>query len=344
MHHCANRRQVGAEIGQEREAQREKCSCRIERELRVHAIAASTRIGKKCLAPRRLPLDRPAQTLGGKQHGRVFGFRRASSAKTAADIAIVQLNALRGDAEHRRQMRAHHRHSLGRQPDIVFAVASGGSASARLHRVADDSLAVKGDSRHVRSLLERRAHCGCVAGFILKAGVRGDIVVQELRAMRASLPGVRHRGQLFVFDFHQLNGIFGERRGIRDRHRHQLTGKTHPVERDRVPARLQNRFSAESGVAHETRRPGKLRHVRAEKNERHPWRRPGARGVDALDTRMRAVRAQKVRVQLAGHIDVSRVTPAADQQPMVFNPRQFGAPPWSGKLRQPCKIPPVDEE
>ena len=167
---------------------------------------------------------------------------------------------------------------------------------------------------------ERRRDGLHVARFVLERKVAGHVGVQLRRAGGHRRLEACDGGQVAVLDLDQLPRILGNRRGIRDDHRHRLADEAHAVEREHRVVRLAQLLPVPAGVADDVRQrleSGCARAV-AGQHRSHAGMSQRPRGVDAGDIGMRPVGAEKSGVQLARQVPVGRVAALAGDETGVF--------------------------
>src|SRR6202042_2276268 len=89
-HEAAERRQVRADIGQDRNAQAEEAAFAVERQLGARDVVAALIVGDETFRAVLLPFHRPRDLAARPDHERVLGINEGLHAKAAADIGRDQ--------------------------------------------------------------------------------------------------------------------------------------------------------------------------------------------------------------------------------------------------------------
>ena len=89
-HKAAERRQIGADIGEDRDAQAEEAAARIERKLGARGVIAALIVGDETFRAILLPFHRPPDLAARPDHQRLLGIDEGLHAKAAADIGRDQ--------------------------------------------------------------------------------------------------------------------------------------------------------------------------------------------------------------------------------------------------------------
>ena len=89
-HEAAERRQISADIGEDRDAQAEEAALVVERELGARGVIAALIVGDKTFGAILLPLHRPRDLAARPDHERVLGIDEGLHAEAAADIGRDQ--------------------------------------------------------------------------------------------------------------------------------------------------------------------------------------------------------------------------------------------------------------
>ena len=87
---AAERREIGAEIGEDRDAQAEEAALLVERKLGARDVVAALIVGDEALGAVLLPLHRPLELAARPDHQRLLGIDEGLHAEPAADIGRDQ--------------------------------------------------------------------------------------------------------------------------------------------------------------------------------------------------------------------------------------------------------------
>ena len=167
-------------------AQRQELAVRVERQLDLGHVVAAVRVGDEGLRPRRGPLHRPADRLGGEGDEGLLGVVEDLRAEAAADVGRHHPQLVLGDAEHE---------GAHQQPDHVRVLAGGvervlvvgrvvlADRGARLHRVRHQPVVDELERGHVRRRRDRRVDRGAVV--LDEAPVEAEVAGRARRAPSA---------------------------------------------------------------------------------------------------------------------------------------------------------------
>ena len=280
-------------------------------------------IGQEGVAARTCPLDRARERLGSQHGHEIFRIWRAAYAETAADVLDDQVDALGWKTGDLLDVAAHTDESLGRSMQRV-AVARrivGRHAGARLHRIADEALAVDAKFGDVARARERRIDRRRVAMLVDIGKIAFDILVHAGRARRDGVGVARDRRRLLVIDDDQLGrilsrgGRIGHHKGYRLADisdavfgKHRVEGLFH-----RLAVAVLGGDAADDGLVAGALRVG----VGQDRLNARCCKRGGK--VEAADGGSGVRRAQHRRVQLLGPVPVGGITPLALDQAQVFS-------------------------
>ena len=216
-HEGAEWREIGAEIGDDRDAQAEEAAVVVKRKLGARDVIAALVVGDEALGAVLLPLHRPFQLAAGPDHQRLLGIDEGLHAEPAADVgrdqAELVLRNLENDFGERvaDEMRTLRRGVKSRAAAGRIVIADG---VARLHRVDDDAVVDEFERDDVRGLGEGGVGCLGVARVIvpIEHDVAGNVVEKLRRAGRHRILRLGDRGQRLVFDLDRLGGIARRRK------------------------------------------------------------------------------------------------------------------------------------
>ena len=283
---------------------------------------AAVPVAQEDLGARAHPFHRPAELARGQHHQDVFGIGSAAQAERAAHILGDHFDAAGVEAGDRGQRRAHAQHALGGgvQGEVLAGGVVGRQAGARLHRGADQALAVHPQRGGAGSLGEGGIDSGTVAGFEDQADVARMAVVQLRCAGGEGSVERGDRGQLFVVDLDELGGILGGQRGVGDDHRDRLTDETHAIggEHGQRPLGLRLAVGADQRGARRDLVKARFGDIPGGEHRDHAGGGTGRGGVDLDQPRVRAVGADHEGMQLAAQIPVGGVFALAGDQAEAF--------------------------
>ena len=265
------------------------------------------------------PFHRTAELLRRRRAHDVLAVGADLQTERPADVAGADSNLLHGYAGRRRQRRLDESDALARDPHEELL---GGGV------VAEQSTPGLHGDVLMTVLMEPGAHNevgGGEGAFDVAVGVgdraRGDVAAEGLKdegsaRIQRLLRGC-HRRELFVVDFDQLAGVFGQIPGLGDHqgnriaHQPDLVGGQHG---ERRPSAARHRQDAERTGAHVGL------HVAAGVDRDDPRCLPCGAGVDAADPGMREGAAQEAGVEHPWQLHVGDVVAPASENPRVLFP------------------------
>ena len=157
-HEAAERRQVGADIGEDRNAQAEEAALGVERQLGARDVIAALIVGDETFRAILLPFHRPRDLAARPDHERMLGIDESLHAEAAADIGRDQAQLVLRQFQHDLGQRiAHEMRALGRGVERRAAACRIviGDGVARLHGIDHDAVVEKVERDDVRRLGER---------------------------------------------------------------------------------------------------------------------------------------------------------------------------------------------
>ena len=218
-------RQIGAEIGDGLDPERQDAAVGVERQLGMADMVAALDVGEEALGALGGPFDRPAQLLGEPRHHCLLGMDEVLHAEAAADVGRDHPKASVGQLERAgHQLAAQAVAALGRGVEHVAVAAPVVVADrgAPLHGVLDDAVVDEVELDHARGLGEGGLGRGLVAGLPVEGQVARHLVPGERRAGRERAGRVGHGGQRLVVDFDPFGGVARGGQGLADRYRHRV--------------------------------------------------------------------------------------------------------------------------
>ena len=318
----ALRRDIGADIGQCPDPQRQKPSLRIQSQLGVADVIARVLVGEHRLAAVAHPAHRPAQVFRGEQHEPVLRILPALCPEPAADIAGDDADAALRHLEDARRERLPHAVRVlhvGIQRVAVLAGVPDAQGAARLHEMRVDP------ADHVAALDDMRRLGKGGVGRSPVAGLEQvrDVVgafVPDRNFPFGSLRRIGHRGQNFVIDIDQLGGVARLRGGLGDDERDRLADIAHPPfgQPAMRPPEHRRPVRPLPLERHPHRAEPGRRQILAGIDRQHRRRRPRRRQVDRPDARVGVRRAQHKAVRLSRQADIVLKPPEPGQQPLVL--------------------------
>ena len=261
------------------------------------------------------PFHRAAQPQRRDADQNVLGIDFAAHAKTAADMAFVQMHARRLAAEHAGERIAVPMRHLGGAVQFENAARDAGDGAARLHRHAavaadlqierDDGVSARECRLHVAKALADQGGFGRMAG-IEGAGRR---------------VGFHQRGQRLCLDGHEIGSIFGDIRIGREDDGDGLADVTHAIGgQDRLAIGIEAFDAGEAKI--DRRNVGDIRRG----PDRNDARNAARRGrVDRANARMGMGRTNYAHVQLMRERDVGREAAVAGDERPIFKTRDRAA-------------------
>ena len=327
--HRRKGREVGAEVGHRIHAQREHAPLCIERQFQRGVLVACLRVRYEGLAALGTPLHWPTQLARGQGTQNLLGIEIELRPEAAADIARDDVKVFSRQRERLRQQTAQHVYALARgiHGKARAERIEHGIDGARLHRTANQTLVVRGQTDHVLGTAKQRCGARCITGLPIKRAIAGDVSAQLGRARSQRRPSIADCGQGLVADHHPLAGITRLRCRLRHHKGHRVANMAHRVARQRVARRLapltaitalerrQGRQAANAGS-------GQIGMGQHREHARHGTRRCG---VEAGDARMGMRRAQHAGMGLARQAQVIGIAARAAQQGIVFDTHGAGA-------------------
>ena len=208
----APRRDVGADVERDRDAQRQELALRVERQLGGRDVVAPVLVGHEPFAPIGGPLDRAAEPLGRPQHERVLRIGAAAHPEASPDLTGDHAQMALGDPED--LIGEELAQPVRRLDSGVERVTPGApiplaDRGARLERRRGHSRDDELEARDVRGAGEPAGHRVTIAGLPDERDVVGSLRPHRRRAGARHLGGRGHRGQRLVVDGHELRGVDG---------------------------------------------------------------------------------------------------------------------------------------
>ncbi len=327
---CGNerphRREIGAEVCDQRNAQPEELALRIHRKFGAREVIAPLIIRNETLRAIGLPAYRPLELLGRPHHEHLLGIDERLHAEAAADVRrrddaqffLRDLQHHLGEriAHEMRALRAgvEHGPSGGRVP-IADRVA-------RLHRVRHDAIVDHLQRGDMRRLGEGRIGRGEIRGVVVPVEnqVAGNSVEQLRRAFLQRGARVGHGGQGFVVDLDRLRGVLRLCQRLGDHEHDRLAEVAHFADRQRGARRIVARRAVlvvERGMAGNIAEPVGL-HVLAGQHQQYAGHLARGRRVDAADVGVRDARAHHIGLRRLVEMDVVGIAARAGNQGLVF--------------------------
>ena len=184
----AERGDIGAEIGDGLDVEREDAAAPVEREPRGAEIVAAVNAAGELLDPLGAPAHRLAMPTGGPEHQRIFRIGDVLHAEAAADIGAGELDPVERQAEHTLRQLLPDGVDRGAAEfemiDAAFLVVAANS-DARFERGRDDAVVDEVAADDMRRFGESLRDGGIVAA----AEAEGDIA----RRLRPDLDGFGSR-------------------------------------------------------------------------------------------------------------------------------------------------------
>ena len=327
-HEAAERRQIGAKIGQDRNTQAEKAAGIIERQLGARCVIAALIIGDESLGAVLLPFHRPLQLAACPDDERVLGIDEGLHAERAADIRCDHAEPVFRDLEHclgkrvTQEMRTLRRRVERRAAAFPIVI---GNSIARFHRVDHETVVDEFERDDARCLGEGGLGRLGVAHVIvpIEDDVAGNVVEQLRRARGDRILGLGDRRQLIIFD---LDGFSGIARGVESLghdQRHRLTDMSNLAESKHGPRGVVPRCTVaidqRHHAGHVTESVGP--NILAGGHKQYLGHAPRRGRVDALDMRVRHRRTQDEGVGHPRQGDVVGVAaPPGDKTQILMTP------------------------
>ena len=305
----------------ERPAQAEDRTVRIERHLHVPGLVALLRGGDEVLAPVLDPLQRLAEMQRRRGDGYFFGIGHQFRAEAAAQIGHRHLHLAGLTPEHLAELLLQCLGRLGRTPYREYAIEVGrhGKDAAPLHRHRRTAMNLEAAADPVGGLGKRVIHIaeseveGCQAIVVVAAMNRRGTGLQRGAA-------IADRVQRFVVDIQHIGRVFGRRPAFGDDHCHRFADMDDLVDRQHGTIHLQRDRLArqaddESVVPHERRQVGMRQHGNDTRHRQRGFR------VDRGEGCMGIGAARERYTQAAGWLEiVEKTTLAADERPVFQTP------------------------
>ncbi len=286
-------------------------------------VVAAMRVRHEAFGALRRPLHRPAHLARRPGDDRLLGIVIDLRAEAAAHVGRHDAQLVLRDVQHEgaHQQPDHMRVLAGGVERVVAAVAvEFAHRGARLHRVRDQPVVGEVELHHFRGLGERRIDHRLVADVPVVADVARHIVVHQRRARRDRIAQRRRRRQVLIVDDDLLGRVLRRLLRLGDHHRDRIADMAHLADRDHRMRRLGHRRAVLVVDLPAARQAADVvgRHVGAGIDRDHAWRLRRRRCVDAVDLRMRPVRATDIGIKLAGPVDVVGVVAAAAEEAHVL--------------------------
>ena len=236
----------------------------------------------------------------------------------------MDAKALRREPGHAGETAKRQGHALRGRVQVVGVRGRvvGGDAGLRLHWIAHQPRAIEPQARDMRGARERFARLCLIAILVIERQVSRYVRVQLRRAACQRRLRLHDRRQVAKLDDDRLHGVLGRCRGLRDDQRDFLADEAHAPYGKDVAVRDLDRSAAASGPLDHGGRglESGLARVPAREHRDHTGRSQRALHVERDDLRMRAIGAQKTRVELARKVPVAAVTALPRQEPCVLTP------------------------
>ena len=326
---CAERREIGAEIGDDRDPQAEEMAAPVHGEFGAGEMVAPLVVADEALGAIRLPFHRALELARSPDRERVLGVDERLHAEAAADVgrdgAQLRLRQLQDRVGERvahegRALRPGvERRAIGRRIVIADGVA-------RLHRVRHHAIVDQFDGGDPRGAGERRLGRGEIAAIVVPVehDVARDMVEQLRRAGLHCRTRVDHGRQCIVFDLDRLGGVAGLIELLGHDQRHRLSHVAHFADRQHRPRRVVARRAVavlqRRDAGHVAETFG--RDILAGEEEQHARHAAGPRGVHPRNARVRRRRAQHVGMHHSRQDDVVGIAALAGDEPKIFEPPQ----------------------
>ena len=314
-HEGAEWREIGAEIGDDRDAQAEEAAVVSKCKLGARDVIAALIVGNEALGAVLLPLHRPFQLAAGPDHQRLLGIDEGLHAEPAADVGRDQAELVFGNLENdfgervAGEMRTLRRGVQRRAAAGRIVVADG---VARFHRVDDNAIVDEFKRDLVCGLGEGGVGCLGVAGVIvpIEHQVAGNMIEKLSRAGRHRILRLGDGRQSRVFDLDRLGGIPRRRQSLGNDQGNGLTHVADLADRKHRTRRVVPRLAVATdkrrcaGYIAEAIRPN----VPAGEHQQHARHAPGRGHIDAFDGGVRHRRAQHEGLRHPRQRDVVGVT------------------------------------
>ncbi len=324
--HVAAGLEIGAEIGDDLDAESEERAVAVERQLGRREIVARLRVAEERLGARADPFDRTPDRLRAKQHERHLVIDRGLHAEAAADVAGDDADAAFRDLQHRMgQLGAEIMGALQGRVDgvaildgVVFA-----DRAARLHGGAGDAVDDEIGAHHAMGAGEGGIGLGLVAFEMDEADIVRAIVPHARRARCDRVLAGNHGRQRLVIDLDQLGRVGRLGIGLGHDEGDVIADPAHAVLDQRRKARaIERRAVAPLRPGrHRQIAPARRLPIGAGEDGEHARRVLGPRGVDLADARMGVAGAQHIAISHARQHHVVDIAAAAAQEPRILEAR-----------------------
>ena len=215
------------------------------------------------------------------------------------------------DVRRERGLLARHVDPLDAHVQVVRVLLRivGHGASAQFHRVRRNARHLHLHPRDVGSLAESLFDGLPVARFVVEGEIARHFLVELRRTGIQCLFGRNHGRQIPVFDFDQLGRVLRRRNAVGNDHRHRVAHVADPVDSERWTPRFLDLLAVTPGRVqhHQELVVAGAQRVFSGIDELHPRMLRGFCDVDGHDLGMRPVRAQEMRIELAGEAPVGGV-------------------------------------
>ena len=291
----------------------------------VLIMVAAMRVRHEAFGALRRPLHRPAHLARRPGDDRLLGVVIDLRAEPAADIGRHDAQLVLRDVQHE---------GAHQQPDHMRVLAGGVERVVAADDVSKSPTAARGSIAFgisrllVRSSFttfaapgERRIDHRLVADMPVVADVaRRHRRAPARRPARPHRAAMADRRQVLVVDDDQLGRVLRRLLRLGDHHGDRIADMAHLADREHRMRRLRHRRAVLVVDLPAARQAADIvgRHVRAGEHRHHARRLRRRRGVDAVDPRMRPVRAADERMELAGPVDVVGVVAASAEEAHVL--------------------------
>ena len=261
----AEGRDIGADVGDGVDLEREEVSVPVERELGAGLVPAALIVRHEAFAARRDPSHRTPQAARGPCDDRLFRIVLSLVAEAAADVGGDQPDRGLRQAKLLGDRAADVMRHLGRAIERQLAGAAIRQHGAGLDGRADQPVVGEIEPDHMRRAFECLLHGGHVAARKSEADVAGRAVVQLRRALLDCLAAVDDRRKRLIFDVDKFGGALRLRMCLRNHRGDRLADVAHGVARQRPARRLRHRLAVGGDDGPERRHRADLvgRHVGA---------------------------------------------------------------------------------
>ena len=322
----AARREIGADIRDVLDAQRQELAVLVERQFRVADMVAVVIVGDHPLDALADPFDRAPDLARRPQGQRVFGEMPAFHAEAAADIAGDDAHLRLGNVEDAprhigagavRPLRAEIER-VAAEPVVILA-----DAAARLHRRRGDAVEDEFLARHMMRLGEGGIDRAPVAQREEETFIVAALVPQFGRALCQGLIRGGDRWQRLVLDGDALGRVLGEIDRLGDDEGDGIADQHRPAVRQRGPRRHEHR-RAVAALARDHRAERAVfrgRPIGAGEHREHARHLLRRAHVDRADARMRVGRAQDMGMSEARQVEIVGIAPPPREEPRILGAR-----------------------